>query len=84
MRDDRCDVCGQPAVVNETAVASDGTVTSRRLCAEHGAVDRDAILGGLRADAEKQFAELAAQFQGLSTAEKARLEAEYRVARRRT
>jgi hypothetical protein len=53
------------------------------LCADHGAIDREAILGGRRADAEKHFAELAAQFQGLSAAAKARLEAEYRVSKRR-
>jgi len=83
MHDDRCDVCGQPAVVSDTAVASNGTVTSRRLCAEHGAIDRDAILGGSRADAEKKLADLTAYFRGLTAAERARIEQEFRTTHRR-
>jgi hypothetical protein len=83
MRDDRCDVCGLPAVVSETVLGSDGAVTSRRLCAEHGAIDRDAILSGSRVDAASSLADLATRYEGLSAADKARVEAEYRVSKRR-
>jgi hypothetical protein len=31
----KCEICGQPAVIHETAVAGEGAVT-RHLCREHG------------------------------------------------
>ena len=31
----RCEICGQPAVIHETAVEDEGAVT-RHLCQEHG------------------------------------------------
>lgn len=66
MRKPKCDVCGRPAAIRETAL-EDGTVRTRHLCAEHGEAtwqaavpplgDADAQAGALR-DLEEHWRSL--------------------------
>jgi hypothetical protein len=82
MHPERCDVCGRPATVHETAIAA-GNVASRHFCDAHGA--------GVRADAvplddtQRQAAitTLAERASKMTPAERARLELEYRLVTRR-
>jgi hypothetical protein len=81
MHEHTCEFCDQPAMIHETAIESGGVV-ERHYCEAHGAVVRSA---GVRADepnVQAAFANLVAWYDGLSDAEKARLQTEYRRTRR--
>lgn len=82
MRHYKCDVCGAPATIHETAIESRGAVVVRHYCQEHGA---GAMHGTLRVDdpdIQAAFTDLAEWYNGLAESEKNRIQLEYRLTRR--
>jgi hypothetical protein len=78
----RCEICGRPATLHETALAG-GAVVVRHLCQEHGQDAWHAVLPPL--DPDRQAAALQAvegHWRGLPEAEKEHLALTYRLAKR--
>jgi hypothetical protein len=72
----RCEICGQPATIHETAVEGEGAVT-RHLCQEHGEAALPAVdFGPEAAQAAEQ------QYNSLSEGEKEHLALLYRLTHR--
>jgi hypothetical protein len=75
----KCDVCGQPATIHETALESEAVVT-RHLCAEHGeSAWRATALPVVDAEALRAAEE---QWRSLSEAEQEHLALVYRLTHR--
>jgi hypothetical protein len=74
----RCEICGQPATIHETAVEREGVV-SRHLCQKHGEATSPTVdLGPQAAQAAEE------QFRRLSDAEKEHVALLYRLTHRST
>jgi hypothetical protein len=72
----KCEICGQPAVIHETAVEEEGAVT-RHLCQDHGQATWPAVnLGPQAAQAAEEL------YRNLSDAEKEHAALLYRLTHR--
>jgi hypothetical protein len=83
MRQYKCEVCGEPAAVYDTAIENGEAVATRCLCQEHGTGELQAILRRQASNAQDALAKLSEWYGGLSDVEKSRLELDYRLSRRR-
>jgi hypothetical protein len=73
----KCDVCGQPATIHETAVEN-GTAVARHYCAEHGEASWQATAPAIDPAAVQTLEEY---WRGLSDAEKEQLAELYRLSK---
>lgn len=76
----RCEACGRPATIHETAIRG-GEAASRHFCREHGEPTVAAVDLGPAASAEA-FRAAGEYYQGLADAEREHLALLYRLGRR--
>jgi hypothetical protein len=74
----KCDICGRPATIHETAINA-GEVTSRHLCQEHGEPSLPTVIPGTQAASLEEVME---RYRCLSDAEREQMALEYRLTRR--
>jgi hypothetical protein len=73
-----CDVCGQPATIHETLLAS-GVATDRHVCYAHGEAMLLKPTAGFQHD---EFQTLVEHYRGLPALEKEQMALYYRLSRR--
>jgi hypothetical protein len=78
MHPQRCDVCGQPATIHETAIVV-GAVVLHHFCVVHGAAARDGALQLATVDKQAAWALLTEQYAKLTGTERTQLAQEQRV-----
>ena len=77
MHQHQCEICGRPATIHETSLAS-GAVSDRHVCYAHG----EAMLLKPTAEQREDFRALVEYFRGLSAAEHDQIALSYRLSRR--
>jgi hypothetical protein len=78
----KCEVCGQPAAIYETAIENGVAVGSHQLCKLHGESHWRSAVQAVEARSHDALAQLAEWHRGLTDVERSRLEMEYRLMRR--
>jgi hypothetical protein len=81
MHQQPCEICGRQATIHDTTIENGAALASRHLCQEHGSNDLQSILSSLASSSQDALAQLSEWYDGLTDAEKGRLEAEYRLMR---
>jgi hypothetical protein len=78
----KCEVCGEPAAIHETAIENGVAVGSHQLCKLHGEPHWRSAVQAVEARSQDALAQLTEWHRGLSDVERTRLEMEYRLMRR--
>jgi hypothetical protein len=74
----KCDICGQPATIHETAIRA-GEAATRHLCQEHGESSLPTAIPGVQASS---LATVEEPCRSLSDAERDHLALVYRLTKR--
>ena len=78
----KCEVCGKPAAIHETAIENGVAVGSHQLCKLHGESRWQSAVQAAEASTPDALTQLTAWYRGLTDVERSRLEMEYRLMRR--
>jgi hypothetical protein len=82
MEHPKCEVCGQPAAIHETAIENGVAVGTHQLCQQHGESHWRSAIEAVELGSQDAAAQLGEWYRSLSDVERNRLEMEYRMMRR--
>jgi hypothetical protein len=75
----KCELCGEPAEIHETAIENGVAVGSQHLCKQHGESHWRSAVQAVEARSQDALAQLTEWYRGLTDGERSRLEIEYRL-----
>ena len=78
----KCEVCGEPAAIHETAIENGVAVGLHHVCKQHGESHWRSALQAAESRSQDALAQLTEWYRGLPDVERNRIEIEYRLMRR--